>query len=116
MMTIRVDTTDHDGSTVLSLAGELDLSQVPAAEQTFRSVEGSKPSMLIVDLSGLTFIDSSGLRLVLEADHRARRDGRRLVLIEGPESVQRVFLIALLDKRLEFVRNTSQLAGERARG
>jgi anti-sigma B factor antagonist len=114
MMTIRVNTTDHHPSTVLSLAGELDLSQVPAAEQAFRSVEGSKPSTLVVDLSGLTFIDSSGLRLVLEADQRAQHDGRRLVLIEGPESVHRVFLIALLDKRLEFVRGFSQLDGDHA--
>jgi anti-sigma B factor antagonist len=114
-MTIQFNTTYHNGSTVLSLAGELDLSQVPAAEQTLRSVERSRPSTLILDLTGLTFIDSSGLRLVLEADQRARRDGRRLVLIEGPASVHRVFLIALLDKRLEFVREFSELDGDHAR-
>jgi anti-sigma B factor antagonist len=114
-MTIEVTTRDHEGSTILSLAGELDLSQVPAAEKTLRSVEGSQPSTLVVDLSGLTFIDSSGLRLVLEADQRARRNGRRLVLIEGPEVVQRVFLIALLDKRLEFIRHVSELGVEDAR-
>jgi anti-sigma B factor antagonist len=115
VVTIEITTRDHQGSTIVAMAGELDLSQVPAAEKSFRSVEGSKPSTLVVDLSGLTFIDSSGLRLVLEADQRARREGRRLVLIEGPEAVQRVFLIALLDKRLEFIRHVSELGVEDAR-
>jgi len=112
MMGIAVNATDPEGRAVLSLAGELDLSQVPVAEQTFRSIERRKPETLVIDLSGLTFIDSSGLRLVLEADQRARLDGRRLVLIQGPETVHRVFLIALLDKRLEFIRDLSELGGD----
>jgi anti-sigma B factor antagonist len=115
MMTIQISTADHKGSTVLSLAGELDLSQIPAAEQTLRSVERSKPSTLVVDLSGLTFLDSSGLRLVLEADQRAREEGRRLVIVQGPQNVHRVFVIALLDRRLSFVRDLSELGAESVR-
>jgi anti-sigma B factor antagonist len=111
-MSVEVNPTHHNGSPVLSLAGELDLSQVPAAEQALRSIEREKPGTLVIDLSGLTFIDSSGLRLVLEADQRARRDGRRLFLIQGPDAVQRVFLIALLDKRLAFIRDLSELQSD----
>ena len=48
-------------------------------------------------------MDSTGLRVVLAADGRARRDGRRLEVIPGPPQVHRVFRIALLDRRIAFV-------------
>ena len=54
-------------------------------------------------LQRLSFIDSSGLRFILESDARARRDARRVAIVPGPEQVHRIFLIALLDKRLEFI-------------
>ena len=57
----------------------------------------------------ITFLDSTGLRLVLEADARARQAGRRLAIVPGPEVVHRVFLIAMLDKRLEFVDDPAAL-------
>jgi anti-anti-sigma factor len=59
-------------------------------------------------------MDSSGLRLVLEADMRARRDGRRLVVVRGPDAVHRVFTVATLDKRLEFVDDPSDVHSVRS--
>jgi hypothetical protein len=41
--------------------------------------------------------------VVLAADGRARRDGRRLEVVQGPPQVHRVFRIALLDRRITFV-------------
>ena len=72
-------------------------------EQALASVEAQQPPILLLDLRDLSFLDSSGLRLVLEADLRARRQGRRLVVVRGPDPVHRVFTVATLDKRLEFV-------------
>src|ERR671915_135991 len=59
--------------------------------------------------SGLEFIDSTGLRIVIAADARARKEGRRLVVVAGPPSVHRVFRIALLDRRLEFVEDAESI-------
>jgi anti-sigma B factor antagonist len=89
--------------TVVELAGELDLSSVSVIEQELLAIEASSPRDLVLDLRGLSFIDSSGLRLILETDSRARIDGRVLELIPGSEKVHRVFLITLLDRRLNFV-------------
>jgi anti-anti-sigma factor len=50
----------------------------------------------------LTFIDSTGLRLVLEWDSVARRDGLRLRLRPGPPAVQRVFEVTGVIERLPF--------------
>lgn len=96
-----------EGSPLLSLRGELDLSTAPKVEQALRQLEGDGPSTIVIDLRGLTFLDSSGLRLILEADSRARREDRRLLVVPGPPEVQRVFRVTLTDARIEFIENPS---------
>lgn len=84
--------SDFDGGTVrVSLRGELDLAGSQQMEDSLAEIDGSDPSRVIVDLSGLAFIDSTGLRLLLQADARARERGYDLVLRPGAPPVQRVF-------------------------
>jgi anti-anti-sigma factor len=105
---------EHDGgATVVRVAGELDLSETTSFEGKMLEVEQGQPPILVIDLRELRFMDSSGLRMILEADARARREARRLVVVQGPEPVHRVFLIALLDKRLEFVEDLEALGDGR---
>jgi anti-sigma B factor antagonist len=87
----------------IGLGGELDISTVPEVEREMARVERQQPPRVVMDLRDLTFIDSTGLRVVLAADARCRRWGGELVLIAGPPAVHRVFRIALLDRRLQFV-------------
>jgi anti-anti-sigma factor len=105
---LRIVVEVENPVTRVALDGELDLSEADRLERRLLEVERSSPPTLLLDLRDLTFIDSTGIRLVLEADARARRDARRLALVRGPDEVHRVFLIALLDKRLEFVDEPSQ--------
>jgi anti-sigma B factor antagonist len=109
MSILELEVQENDGVAVVALTGELDISSVGQVEDELRQAEPKALKALVLDLRGLTFMDSSGLRLVLEADMRARRDGRRFAIVPGPEAVHRVFLIALLDKRLEFVEDPSQV-------
>jgi anti-sigma B factor antagonist len=83
--------------------GELDLSTVAKVQEELRRVEASSPATLVVDLSKLTFLDSTGLRCIVTADERARAEGRRIVIVRGPDAVQRVFAITRLEERLEMV-------------
>ena len=57
----------------------------------------------VLDLRELTFMDSSGLRLILSAHAAARRDGAILEIVPGPPSVQRVFQICGVEDELRFV-------------
>lgn len=109
MSILELEVQESGGVAVVALKGELDISSVGRVEDDIRQVEPTAQKALVLDLRGLTFMDSSGLRLVLEADMRARRDGRRFAIVPGPEAVHRVFLIALLDKRLEFVDDPAQV-------
>lgn len=87
----------------LELVGELDMAAVPSVDVTLRRLEETKPGTLILDLSKLTFIDSSGLRMVLMAAQRAKDEGRRFAIVPGPARVQRIFRITGLDSVLEIV-------------
>ena len=71
----------------------MDLASAKAVEEGLLAAERDSPTRVIIDLSQLAFIDSTGLRLLLQADARAREHGYELVLRPGEASVQRVFEI-----------------------
>jgi anti-sigma B factor antagonist len=116
MSQLQIDTDERPGVSVVALTGELDIAEISVVEKALAAAEENRQSILVLDLRGLTFIDSSGLRMVLEADMRARREARRLFVVPGPDAVHRVFLIALLDKRLEFVDDVPSSEGAGGEG
>ena len=100
---LDVRTEDRNGLVHLALVGELDLSSVAKVQEELRRIEATSPATLVVDLSKLAFLDSTGLRCIVTADERAREGGRRMVIVRGPDAVQRVFTITRLEDRLEMV-------------
>jgi anti-anti-sigma factor len=110
---LEVDCSEpRDDLVQISLRGELDLSTVGRVQDELQRVEGNGPPVLVLDLSQLTFLDSTGLRCVVRADERAREAGRRFVIVKGPEAVQRVFSITRLDERLDLVDDASGVEPE----
>ena len=89
--------------TRLALTGEFDLSSASLIEDVLKEIEEKRPTLLVLDLRELTFMDSTGLRVMVSADARARDDARRLAIVQGPEAVHRVFRITGLDDHLEIV-------------
>jgi anti-sigma B factor antagonist len=89
---------------VVSPTGELDLSGAAVLEAELDRLAGDPElASVVLDLRGLEFMDSSGLRLIVLADMQAREAGRRFVLVRGPEVVHRVFEITRMSGRLDFV-------------
>jgi anti-anti-sigma factor len=82
--------------------GELDLMSAPEFERTLAAAQ-AHGRMVIVDLRDLRFLDSTGLRTILEADARARDSRARLVLIRGASNIDRLFAIAGLEDHLEII-------------
>ena len=85
MEILDVETEDRNGLVHVALKGELDLSTVAKVQDELRRVEESAPPVVVLDLSRLTFLDSTGLRCLVTADERAREAGRRVVIVRGPE-------------------------------
>ena len=110
MEILEIDTEKRDGLVHVMLRGELDLSSVNMVQDELRRVEADAPAVVLLDLSKLTFLDSTGLRCLVTADQRARDEGRRLVLVRGPDPVQRVFTITRLEERLEMVDEASAVS------
>jgi anti-sigma B factor antagonist len=84
------------------LFGELDLATADIIEQELERVEDTDAASILLDLSGLTFMDSSGIRLLWNAHLRASEDSERLMLLRPPAAVQRALELAGLDDRLPF--------------
>lgn len=94
-----------EGGLRVRLGGELDIATAPRAEEELRRAEEQAPETLAVDLSGLSFMDSTGLRLVVACAARSREAERRLLVVRGPDPVHRVLELTGLDSRLEVVEN-----------
>lgn len=109
MTILEVETREQDGTLHVALRGELDLSTVEKVEKELHRAEEAEPETVILDLSGLTFLDSTGLRTIVMADQRARGAGRRLAVVKGPETVHRVFTITRLDERLEMLDDAAEV-------
>jgi anti-sigma B factor antagonist len=88
---LSISSSVDDGVACLALHGELDLASAPILEGSLLEVERQAPSRLVIDLSALQFLDSTGLRLLLAAHSRAQQRGAELVLRPGEPAVQRVF-------------------------
>ncbi len=96
-------TSERDGDThTVSLCGELDLAHADRVEEELLRVEAADAESIVLDLSGLTFMDSTGVRLILGADARSRADRGRLSLRRGPRNVQRVLEISGVLEMLPF--------------
>jgi anti-anti-sigma factor len=107
---LEVDTREQDGRVEVALRGELDLSTVGKVQDALKRAEAARPPLIVLDLSHLSFLDSTGLRCVIGAAERAQEQRRRLVVVRGPEPVQRVFTITRLEERLEMVDDASAIA------
>lgn len=98
----HVSRTERDGLTLLALEGELDLSASPLLAEALDEVAGDDRHV-VVDLRGLTFMDSTGLATILRYHQRAK-DGRfDLVVVRGPEAIDRVFRVTQTDTLLELL-------------
>lgn len=79
-----------DGTVTVTLRGELDLASVGSLEERLLALEQGELERIVVDLSAVSFIDSSGLRVLLLADGRARERGHELVFTPATEPVHRM--------------------------
>ena len=95
------ETSEHGGKVVLSVRGEVDISTSPKLHEVIREQLRSRPVLL--DLSGLSFMDSSGVRVIDAALRDAHNEGRALTIgAELPSSVRLVFDLTGLSDVLTF--------------
>jgi anti-sigma B factor antagonist len=97
-------TTPHGrGAVWVHLAGELDRATTPQLAWTLSEPPLVEAPLVVLDLRGLTFIDSAGLEVIVQASIRARRRERRLLVVRGIPRVQRIFAVTGCDEDVEIL-------------
>ena len=104
MARFEFDTAIRGVVALVTLRGELDLHATADLEPELERLEcETNIDVVALDLRSLDFLDSSGLRAILMFRGLLNEYDRRLVLVRGPQAVQRVFEITRMTERLEFV-------------
>jgi anti-anti-sigma factor len=87
-----VDVTEQPGEVRITPRGELDIATQAELRAVLARHAGA--ATMVLDLGELRFLDTSGLRLVLETAETARREGRAFAVLPGNAAVQRLFDVA----------------------
>jgi anti-anti-sigma factor len=91
----------HDGDRWwVRPVGELDLDTAPLLDQELGAARAAGAADVVLDMRALTFMDSTGLRLVIRWDTAAREEGFEFAIVPGIDLVQRVFRLTGMDEHL----------------
>ena len=107
----RCEVDPHRASVFVRPVGELDIATTPVVDAQLSELVAAGFTSVVLDLRELRFLDSTGLRLLLSWDARARTEGVELSVIPGPAPVQRVIDVAGVAHLLPFAR-LSQAGGD----
>jgi anti-anti-sigma factor len=100
-----VGLAEHGDALVLSLAGELDLADAPALREALRRAVERSPKRLVVDLTEVTFVDSTILGALVEA--RSKLGGDAFALAAPGLEVQRALEVSGLDRHFRVFETVS---------
>ena len=95
---LEIHCSTRDGWTVLTPFGDLDMAGAPGFRQAVVREVGEGRNQLVVDLSAVTFLDSSGLGAIIGGLRRTRAHGGDLVLVCPDSELRRAFELCDLDR------------------
>jgi anti-anti-sigma factor len=98
---------------MVALAGEVDATNSDELHGVLESVVRERPRLLLVDLSGLSFMDSTGLRMLLRANRALDREGGVLGLVAPQGSVARVLQLTKADQLIPVYDSVEDAAADR---
>jgi anti-anti-sigma factor len=98
MLNFDLKTETEGSSALIRIRGDLDLQVVEQLTAALTEVESDEPELLVIDLSRLTFMDSSGMGAVAAAHIRAVEAGRRFAIVRPPAGVRQAFDRTRLDE------------------
>jgi anti-sigma B factor antagonist len=97
---LAVDRQDEEGCVTLRVRGEIDLASARVLERELHHVENSAPCRIVLDLAGLDFMDSSGMRLLVAAQRRAQSQDHTLIVANVPHHTRRLLSVTGIDAEL----------------
>jgi len=104
-MTLRV--IERRARRTLVLSGEFDLASRPLLDEALAGLDDERIEALVLDLSGVSFMDSTGLHAVLVAKDLCAQRGCELLFVRGSAQVQRLFELSGVLPQLKFCEATT---------
>jgi anti-anti-sigma factor len=105
----RAEEVAIGSAAMVSLYGELDVRYQSQVIDGLERALARHPSVLVADLRGLTFMDSTGVHALIDVERRCRRRGVRFAVIRGSSAVDRVLSVLGLDRMFEIVAGPEQI-------
>ena len=99
-LTVRLTADAH--GLALRLEGEFDLETAREFDRHLAAIDQAHVTRVLIDLRGVTFMDSRGLASIVRAHRLAEANGHALVLRRGSNQVRRLFALTGIDERLTF--------------
>jgi anti-anti-sigma factor len=106
----EVHLTHHGASSILSLSGEFDLAAAQEVRDRLQQLRLDEPRALVLDMRDISFIDSSGIRVILEIWNDSRQNGFSLGVVPG-DRVRSVLQVVQLEDELPLL---DEVPGETA--
>ncbi len=106
---LQIESRRESDRVVMVMDGELDMANAPALQAAIESDELSSPEAVVLDLQGLTFLDSTGLRVILAARELCRRRGQEFAVTPGSAQVQRLLSVTGVGEHLRTIATTGEL-------
>ncbi len=106
---LRIDSRRESDRVVLSLSGELDMANAPLLQQAVEAPELGDTKTVVLDLQGLTFLDSTGLRIILAAREQCWRRGQEFAVTPGSQQVQRLLSVTGVGEHLRTLASADEV-------
>jgi anti-sigma B factor antagonist len=107
-MSFSTSVERRESASIVSLRGDLDIAtEVEATAALERAMDGA--AVLVADLRELDFLDSTGVRVLLAVDLRARDRGTRFGVVRGDGMVARLLEVTRIDQRFPVVEDPAEL-------
>ncbi|TDQ53161.1 STAS domain-containing protein [Actinorugispora endophytica] len=101
MPALQITVRTHDDGTVIALDGEIDIATEDDFRRTVLHVAGERPNgRVVLDCDQLSFIDSSGLRVLIQCHKAGRENDSRLMVAAPSERVAQILRVTAIDTRI----------------
>ncbi len=114
LLTLTVATRQSEGQpyTLISVSGEADVTNREELRGTLDAEVAREPTWMILDLSGLKFMDSSALHVVLQANRALDRRGALMALVAPTEAVAKMLRLTTADRLIPVYRTLTEAAAD----
>lgn len=99
----QVVTESSDGAATVAPVGELDIATADRLSEALQALTLASGDRLVIDLSGVGFMDSTGLRILIAANRRATEGSYELVIVTGDSPAKRVLELTRMDEHMQVV-------------